>query len=221
MAHLLLVEDELEIAEPLAGALRREGYTVSLVGDGASALKVVRAAELDLVILDLGLPDMNGLDVCRHIRAERKAPPVLMLTARSDELDIVMGLDAGADDYLVKPFRLAELSARIRALLRRATPPARLEMGPVKVDLASRRVHVDDDEIELTAKEFDLLALLMATPGEVVTRERIMEEVWHENWYGSTKTLDVHIASLRRKLGAAGPQHISTVRSVGYRFERG
>ena len=221
VATLLLVEDDAAIAEPLARALEREGHDVTWIADGAEAAREGAGGDHDLVILDLGLPGLDGLDVCRRIRAVRPAVPVLMLTARAEELDAVVGLDAGADDYVAKPFRAAELLARVRALLRRSAPET-LEAGGVRVDPAARRAFgPDGDELTLSPKEFDLLALLLREAGVVVTRERIMSEVWDENWFGSTKTLDVHVASLRRKLGddAASPHLITTVRGVGLRFE--
>jgi DNA-binding response OmpR family regulator len=174
-----------------------------------------------LLILDVGLPDLDGLEVCRRVRAAQPQLPILILTARDEELDLVLGLDAGADDYVAKPFRLAELLARIRALLRRTTS-GDATVGEVRVEMASRRAWHREVELELTPKEFDLLALLVNEAGVVVTRDRIMAEVWDENWFGSTKTLDVHVSSLRRKLGddAADPELIVTVRGVGLRFTR-
>ncbi len=223
MTKVLLAEDDSTISEPLTRALRREGYDVSVRADGVAALAAASESP-DLVILDLGLPRMDGLEVCRRIRADGNTVPVLILTARADEVDMVVGLDAGADDYVAKPFRLAELMARARALLRRTTSD---EVGEghdsrVRVDIASRRAFTGDREVHLTAKEFDLLALLISEAGVVLTRERIMAEVWDENWFGSTKTLDVHVSSLRRKLGddATDPDLIVTVRGVGLRFAR-
>jgi DNA-binding response OmpR family regulator len=224
VALLLLVEDDTAIAEPLRRALEREGHAVQWLDDGVEAASTGAAGDHDLVILDLGLPSLDGLEVCRRIREERSGVPVLMLTARADELDAVVGLDAGADDYVAKPFRAAELLARVRALLRRAGPPPTLTAGGVRVEPASRRAYVqldrgEPEELELSPKEFDLLALLVGEAGTAVPRERIMTEVWDENWWGSTKTLDVHVASLRRKLGRAA-ERLTTVRRVGFRFER-
>jgi DNA-binding response OmpR family regulator len=221
MQHrLLLAEDDAGIADPLVRALTREGYDVEAVTGGAEA--VVRGIEgdHDLLVLDVGLPEVDGLEVCRRVRAARPRVPVLILTARAEELDAVQGLDAGADDYVTKPFSLAELLARVRALLRRVDPPALSARG-VSVDPTARRAWQDDDELELTPKEFDLLALLLGEAGRVVTRERVMSEVWDENWFGSTKTLDMHVSSLRRKLGddANAPELLTTVRGVGFRFE--
>lgn len=180
------------------------------------------------MVLDLGLPDVDGVEVCRRLRSSAPSVPVLILTARASEADVVVGLDAGADDYVTKPFRLAELLARLRALLRRAGARAAEEAGPVaaqdvRLDPASRRAWVGDRELELAPKEFDLLHLLVAHAGTVLSRERIMEEVWDTNWFGSTKTLDMHVSWLRRKLGddAADPRYLTTVRGVGFRFERG
>ena len=217
MTRVLLVEDDRDIAEPLARALTREGYDVTAAGDGRVALNEVLDCPPDLIILDIGLPGMDGLDVCRHVRDVRPHVPILMLTARDGELETVAGLDAGADDYVTKPFRLSELLARIRAMLRRSAPPE-LTAGDVRVDDASRRAWRGDRELDLSPKEFDLLALLVRDAGKVVTRERIMDEVWDVNWFGSTKTLDMHMSWLRRKLG--DPPLIATVRRVGFRFER-
>ena len=217
MARVMLVEDDRDIAEPLARALGREGYEVQAAGDGRVALESVLDAPPDLIILDIGLPGMNGLDVCRHVRAVRPQVPILMLTARDGELEMVAGLDAGADDYVTKPFRLSVLLARVRAMLRR-TAPTELAAADVRVDDGSRRAWRGERELDLSPKEFDLLALLVREAGRAVTRERIMDEVWDVNWFGSTKTLDMHMSWLRRKLGE--PPLISTVRRVGFRFER-
>ena len=217
MTRLLLVEDDVDIAEPLARALTREGYEVTSAGDGRVALQTVLDGSPDLIILDVGLPGMDGLDVCRHVREVRPQVPILMLTARDGELETVAGLDAGADDYVTKPFRLSELLARVRAMLRRSAPPELLA-GDVRVDQASRQAWRGDRELDLSPKEFDLLALLVREAGTVVTRERIMDEVWDVNWFGSTKTLDMHMSWLRKKLGEPPP--IATVRRVGFRFER-
>ena len=217
MTRVLLVEDDRDIAEPLARALTREGYDVTAAGDGRVALNEVLDCPPDLIILDIGLPGMDGLDVCRHVRDVRPQVPILMLTARDGELETVAGLDAGADDYVTKPFRLSELLARIRAMLRRSAPPE-VTAGGVRVDDASRRAWRGERELDLSPKEFDLLAMLVRDAGKVVTRERIMDEVWDVNWFGSTKTLDMHMSWLRRKLG--DPPLIATVRRVGFRFER-
>jgi len=217
VTRVLLVEDDNDIAEPLARALVREGYEVGTAHDGRIALEEVLDAPPDLIILDVGLPGMDGLEVCRHVRDARPNVPILMLTARDGELEQVAGLDAGADDYVTKPFRLSVLLARVRAMLRRTAPSEATAAG-VRVDEASRRAWRDEQELDLSPKEFELLALLVREAGKVVTRERIMDEVWDVNWFGSTKTLDMHVSWLRRKLG--DPPLIVTVRRVGFRFER-
>jgi DNA-binding response OmpR family regulator len=218
---VLLAEDDPAIAEPLSRALHREGYSVQVIEDGATALREASSGGMDLLVLDLGLPEMDGLEVCRRLRAQGRGIPVLMLTARTDEVDFVVGLDAGADDYVGKPFRLAELMARIRALLRRGSPET-LEACGVRLDLTARRVLVEDHEVQLANKEFELLRVLMQHAGQVVTREEILEEVWPKPSRKGSKTLDMHISWLRRKLGAsngrADEQHIATVRGVGFRF---
>ena len=222
---VLLVEDDDGIATPLAAALRGDGHDVVRVATGGDALRAA-ADGVAAVVLDLGLPDIDGVEVCRRLRELSPGTPVLMLTARTSEADVVVGLDAGADDYVTKPFRLAELLARLRALLRRvaADQPANshrtVAAQDVRVDLAARRAWVAARELELTPKEFDLLALLVSEAGAVVTRERIMQEVWDTNWFGSTKTLDMHVSWLRRKLGddANAPRYVTTVRGVGFRF---
>jgi DNA-binding response OmpR family regulator len=221
MTRVLLVEDDSAIADPLARALKREGYEVDVYGDGPSALAGADDGA-DLIVLDLGLPGMDGLEVCRQMRAMGSDVPVLVLTARADEVDTVVGLDAGADDYVTKPFRLAELLARVRALLRRGGGEA--DRAPaVRIDPQGRRAFLDDRELQLTAKEFDVLRVLVREAGRVVPREQLLREVWAQRWLGSTKTLDMHISWLRRKLGddVANPRYIKTVRGVGFRFERG
>jgi DNA-binding response OmpR family regulator len=221
MTTVLLAEDDPAISGPLARALQREGYEVVVRGDGETALSTALSGEVGLVVLDLGLPDMDGLDVCRRLRAGRSAVPVLVLTGRTDEIDLVVGLDAGADDYVGKPFRLAELLARVRALLRRRSGEV-LDASGVRMEVASRRVWKDDVELHLSNKEFELLRVLLEEAGAVVTRERIMLEVWGDPDGGASKTLDMHVSWLRRKLGD-DPQRsklLSTVRGVGFRFER-
>lgn len=215
---VLLVEDDDAIAEPLATGLAREGFEVRRVATGADALTCDSA---DVVLLDLGLPDLDGTEVCRRLRA-RSAVPIIVLTARSDEIDRVLLLEGGADDYVVKPFGFRELVARIRAVLRR-TERARSDdeavtrVGGLEIDRRRRRVVLDGQEVRLTAREFDLLAYLATDPGAVLVREQILHDVWDPHWWGPTKTLDVHIASLRRKLG--DPRWIRTVRGVGYTLE--
>jgi DNA-binding response OmpR family regulator len=222
MTSVLLAEDDASISEPLSRALRREGYHVDVTADGPTTLERALGEGIDLIVLDIGLPVLDGLEVCRRVRAEGHAVPVLILTARADEVDTVVGLDAGADDYVTKPFRLAELLARVRALLRRGTAENSTVMG-VRIDPEARRAWHGDNELELTTKEFDLLWILFRDAGKVITREQIMREVWDAKWWTSTKTLDMHISWLRRKLGddAHSPRFITTVRGVGFRFERG
>ena len=222
MSVVLLAEDDPAIAVPLSRALQREGYSVRVIEDGPSALREASSGGIDLMVLDLGLPEMDGLEVCRRLRAQDdRGLPVLMLTARTDEVDFVVGLDAGADDYVAKPFRLAELMARIRALLRRGSPET-LEASGVRLELTARRVLVDEQEVGLANKEFELLRVLMQHAGQVVTREDILDEVWPEASRKGSKTLDMHISWLRRKLGdgngRADEQRIATVRGVGFRF---
>jgi DNA-binding response OmpR family regulator len=221
-AAITLIEDDDAIASGLVRVLDSQGYTVRRLSRGRPALNGLEP-DVGLVVLDLGLPDIDGLDVCRRLRLARPDLAILILTARDQELDVVAGLDAGADDYLVKPFRLSELLARVRAHLRRtaaapdAEPDAELRAGPLVVDRAARRVWRDGKELALRPKEFDLLALLVAEAGRAVTRERIMREVWDTDWMGSTKTLDTHVLALRGKLPEGT---ITTLRGVGYRLER-
>jgi DNA-binding response OmpR family regulator len=215
VATVLLAEDDIGIAQPLSRALQREGHEVVVVGDGHTALTRADQDEVDLLVLDLGLPGMDGLDVCRRLRRVRPDVPVLMLTARTDEVDFVVGLDAGADDYVAKPFRLAELLARVRALLRRSAPDA-LEVGGVRMDLAGHRVIIDGTEVGLANKEFELLRVLLSRPGQVVSREDILREVWNDPELKGSKTLDMHMSWLRRKIGSS---RIATVRGVGFRFD--
>jgi DNA-binding response OmpR family regulator len=220
-AGILVVEDDESIGSGLERVLDSQGYAVRRLTLGRPALAAADES-VGLVILDLGLPDIDGIDVCRRLRAARPDLAILIVTARDQELDVVAGLDAGADDYLVKPFRLSELLARVRAHMRRtaaAEPGERdepLHAGDVVVDRAARRAWRDGEELALRPKEFDLLTLLVAEGGRAVTRERIMREVWDTDWLGSTKTLDTHVLALRNKLGA---EAITTLRGVGYRFE--
>jgi two-component system, OmpR family, response regulator RegX3 len=214
--HILVVEDEDAIADPLVVGLRREGYDVSRVATGEGALE---ASSADLVLLDLRLPDLDGLDVCRRLR-ERSRVPIIVLTARGEEADRVVGLELGADDYVVKPYGLRELIARIRAVMRRTASVDNaggpMRVGDLDVDERARRATLAGRELELTPKEFDLLAALARDPGAALTRRRLLAEVWDTSWYGSSKTIDVHVAALRRKLG--DPGWIETVRGVGFRL---
>ena len=214
--HLLVVEDEDTIAEPLVEGLLAEGFEVTRVATGQDALD---AAPVDLVLLDVRLPDIDGFTVCRELRS-RSDVPIIMVTAKGEEIDRVVGLELGADDYVVKPFGLRELIARIRAVARRTSGrhEARetLVVGALEVDVPARRATIDGRELQLTLKEFDLLALLASEPGVVVDRQRILREVWDTTWYGSSKTVDVHVAALRKKLG--DPTLIETVRGIGLRL---
>ena len=214
--RILLVEDEHAIAEPLVEGLEREGFSVTHVDNGADALA---APEPDLVLLDLRLPDIDGFDVARQLRG-RSRVPIIMMTARSEEIDIVVGLEIGADDYLVKPFGFRQLLARIRAVTRRtdAVPETGdgLVVGRLVVDVPARLAHLEGRELDLTPREFELIALLASRPGVVVERDAIFREVWGGEWFGSPKTIDVHVAALRRKLGDA--RWIETSRSVGFRL---
>ena len=216
VVRILLVEDEDSIALPLAEGLRREGFVVERAATGAEALA---AASADLVLLDLRLPDIDGLDVCRSLR-ERSDVPIIIVTARGEESDRVVGLELGADDYLVKPFGLRELIARIRAVTRRTSARGAvhepLRVGALEIDERARRATLEGAVLELTPKEFDLLAALARDPGAAISRRRLLEDVWETSWYGSSKTIDVHVAALRRKLG--DPGWIETVRGVGFRL---
>lgn len=225
MTRVLVVEDEEDIAFPLVRTLEREGYEVIRVESGVIALDHLASHQADVMILDLGLPDMDGLEVCQKARAAGFDGAILIVTARAGELDRVVGLDYGADDYLSKPFGLAELQARVRALLRR-TGPSALATEPerrrdqIQIDQDARRVFYGDSEVMLTGKEYDVLDILVAERGKVVSRERLMADVWDENWYGSTKTLDVTIGRLRAKLeGSEVVERIVAVRGVGFRLE--
>ena len=216
---MLLVEDDQPIADSLRRGLVRYGYEVTWVRTGTEALAVESA---DIVLLDLGLPDMDGLDVCRELRA-RGDVPIIVISARADEVDRVVGLEIGADDYVSKPFGVREVIARIRAVLRRVRPAeptspteGALAGGRLVIDRRARRVHLDGAELALSPKEYDLLSFLAEAPGAAMTREQIMEAVWDANWFGPTKTLDVHIGALRRKLGDAVV--VETVRGVGFRL---
>lgn len=228
MAQVLVVEDEEDIAFPLVRTLEREGYEVTWIDTGREALEHLKGESPDIMILDLGLPDMDGLDVCRAARDAGFDGGILIVTARAGELDRVVGLDFGADDYLSKPFGLAELQARVRALLRRSQAHANgsstiTETATgLRIDVDARRVTIGQEEVALTAKEFDVLALLASSRDKVVSREQLMSEVWDENWFGSTKTLDVTIGRLRNKLEEAGAgDRVVAIRGVGFRLESG
>ncbi len=217
--QILVVEDDPTIWRGLQQALGSQGYALSWAATAAQALEL--ATPPDLVLLDLGLPDLDGIEVCRRIRQRHPLTTIVILTARTDEIDIVIGLDAGADDYLTKPFRLAELLARIRAHLRRRDTEdetERITVGDLIIDVAAHRVLYNGDEVDLRPKEFDLLTLLAADAGRVVERDRIMSEVWDEHWFGSTKTLDMHISALRKRYPEIG-EHITTLRGIGYRYD--
>ncbi|QIX28445.1 response regulator transcription factor [Nocardioides sp. JQ2195] len=229
---ILIVEDDDAIAAPLLRAIEREGYDVTRVATGGDALARVSSGGVSLVLLDLGLPDLDGLEVCRRLREDGFDGGIMILTARAGELDRVVGLDVGADDYLAKPFSLSELMARVRALLRRSVragdpgvpgaqpAPAITTATGLRVDSAARRAWVDADELPLTAKEFDVLVRLDERRGAVISRETLMADVWDENWFGSTKTLDATIGRLRQKLkDQHAPVELTTVRGVGFRLE--
>ena len=222
---VLLVEDEASIAEPLAEAIGREGFETRVAGTAAESLALAAEIEPDLVLLDVMLPDGSGFDVCRELR-QRSRVPIIMLTARGEEADRIVGLELGADDYVVKPFSAREVIARIRAVLRRTEAPSGrddtrpIEIGELRLDPAKREVTKDGQALELSRKEYELLALLMQNAGTVVTRQQALEDVWDTTWFGSTKTLDVHVSGLRRKLGddSSEPRFLHTVRGVGFRF---
>jgi DNA-binding response OmpR family regulator len=220
--RILIVEDDERIGSTLLRALEGNGYSARHEPTGRSGLAAVAEQRPDLVLLDLGLPDLDGLDVCRHIHQADPSIDIIMLTARDEELDVVVGLDAGAIDYITKPFKLAELMARIRAQFRRIEPHPllRSSAGDVVVDRDARRAWLAGNELALRAKEFDLLARLVADAGSAVTREALMADVWDEHWFGSTKTLDFHIAAIRRKIDVPNAEsRITTLRGIGYRYE--
>ncbi|MGA8218924.1 MAG: response regulator transcription factor [Solirubrobacterales bacterium] len=222
---ILLVEDERAITEPLAEALERDGFVPMIAGTAAEAIEKATGSAPDLVLLDIGLPDGSGLDVCRELRRQTEIP-IIMLTARGAEADRVAGLELGADDYIVKPFSAREVMARVRAVLRRTTvgPDGNgaepMKIGALTLDPARHEVKLAGEQLELSRKEFELLRVLMERAGSVITREALIEEVWDMNWFGSTKTLDVHVSGLRRKLDddPKEPRYIHTVRGVGFRF---
>jgi len=221
--RILVVEDEESISQPFAEALRRANFEAVVTGTAAGALELANSEQPDLVMLDLILPDGDGRDVCRELRRHSDVP-IMMLTARGTEMDKIVGLELGADDYVVKPFSAAEVISRIRAVLRRSRPregeEQSLQVGDLVLDPAARIATLGEERLDLSRKEFDLLAVLMRNGGRVVKRDDLMAEVWDANWYGSTKTLDVHVGWLRRKLGDSptDPIYIETVRGVGFRF---
>lgn len=227
MTHILIVEDEANVRETLALNLRAEGYQVATAADGEVGLATAREQEFDLIVLDVMLPGLDGLSVCRLIRKESNVP-ILILTARGTEVDKIVGLESGADDYIVKPFGLGEFLARVRAALRRASTPStvlaardRLEAGDLSLDLIARRTYRDGHELKLTHKEFDLLAELMRNTGAVLSRDLLLQKVWGYEYVGDSRTVDVHVRWLREKIEAdpSQPARITTVRGVGYRFE--
>jgi two-component system response regulator RegX3 len=226
MTRVLVVEDEDSISEPLAYMLRKEGFEVAVATDGPAGLQAFDRDGADLVLLDLMLPGLSGTEVCRELRT-RSAVPVIMLTARDSEVDKVVGLELGADDYVTKPFSHRELVARIRAVLRRQSPAteddsAALEAGPVRMDVDRHLVTVGGTAVQLPLKEFDLLELLLRNAGRVLTRAQLIDRVWGSDYVGDTKTLDVHVKRLRTKIepDPAPPQHLLTVRGLGYKLER-
>ena len=220
---ILVVEDETTLRETLVYNLKREGYDVVSTGDGGEALELARENEFDLIVLDVMLPSLDGLSIVRILRKEHRTP-IILLTARSGEVDRIMGLETGADDYVVKPFSLGELLARVRAVLRRSVPETttRLEAGDLSLDLIGRKAYQGEQELRLSHKEFDLLAALIRNTGTALSRERLLQQVWGYDYPGDTRTVDVHIRWLREKIeaDAAEPKRIVTVRGVGYRFEQ-
>ena len=221
--RVMVIEDDTSIGSSLVQVLSQHGYEVQWERTGESAIAAAAAQPPELALLDLGLPDIDGVEVCRRLRSSHPRLAIIVVTARDTEIDVVLGLDAGADDYVTKPFRLAELLARLRAHERRRERHGgdSLRVGEIDINVDARRAAVNGNELILSPKEFDLLALLSREAGKVLTRERIIDVVWDEHWFGSTKTLDVHIVSLRRKLAGAGATaaRITTLRGVGYRLD--
>ncbi len=219
---ILVVEDEATLRETLAYNLRREGYEVTTTGDGGEALELARETTYDLIVLDVMLPTLDGLSIVRILRKEQRTP-IILLTARSGEIDRILGLETGADDYVVKPFSLGELLARVRAVLRRSVPEAttKLEAGDLALDLIARKAYRGAEELRLSYKEFDLLVALMRHTGTALSREQLLQQVWGYDYTGDTRTVDVHVRWLREKIedDAAEPKRIVTVRGIGYRFE--
>lgn len=227
---VLLVEDEPSFVEALVVGLKREGFHVDVAYDGAEALEKFNTVHPDLVLLDVMLPKVSGVDVCRTIRAAGTRTPIIMVTAKTSELDTVVGLEVGADDYVSKPYRLRELVARMRAVLRRTPPadelpeePEVLEAGDLRLDSERHEVYLRGDEVNLPLKEFELLELLMTNAGRVLTRETLIDRVWGPHYVGDTKTLDVHVKRLRARIedDPAHPQRITTIRGLGYKLETG
>ncbi|MDL9945177.1 response regulator transcription factor [Gordonia sp. ABSL11-1] len=227
MTHVLIVEDEESLADPLAFLLRKEGFEASVVNDGAQALSAFDRVSPDIVLLDLMLPGMSGTEICKSLR-QRSGVPVIMVTARDSEIDKVVGLELGADDYVTKPYSARELIARIRAVLRRGGDAAEeelaigvLEEGPVRMDVERHTVAVNGDAITLPLKEFDLLEYLLRNSGRVLTRGQLIDRVWGADYVGDTKTLDVHVKRLRSKIepDPGNPKHLVTVRGLGYKYE--
>jgi len=224
---ILIIEDEATMAEVVGRYMQREGYSVRHVADGARAMAAVDSFHPDLIVLDVMLPNRDGLEICRELRATHGATPVIMLTARGEETDKILGLGLGADDYVTKPFSPGELVARVKAVLRRTTattdptPAETITAGDLRIDLATRRVLRGDVSLDLTAKEFDLLAHMAAHPGRVYTRESLLRDVWGYDFYGDDSTVTVHVRRLREKLepDPAKPRYLTTVWGVGYRFE--
>jgi len=225
LTRIMLVDDEPLITDSLSYSLRREGFEVKSVGDGAIALQEILDYEPDLVVLDVMLPGMSGLEICRRLRAQSTIP-VIMLTARGEEIDRVLGLEVGADDYLSKPFSFRELLARVRSILRRieldrqVTLMQSITLGHLTLDPVARRVFKAGQEVQLSAREFDLLSCLMKNAGRALSREDLLGEVWGSDWIGDQRTLDVHVRWLRLKVeeDPASPKYIQTVRGHGYRF---
>jgi two-component system response regulator RegX3 len=225
MTRILIVEDEPSLSEPLAFLLQREGYETEIAGDGRAALTVFDRAGADLVLLDLMLPGLPGTEVCRELRT-RSSVPIIMLTAKDSEVDIVVGLELGADDYVTKPYSSRELLARIRAVLRRrieleGADDGVVEVGSVRMDVERHSVAVDGSEVNMPLKEFELLELLLRNAGRVLTRGQLIDRVWGSDYFGDTKTLDVHIKRIRSKIeqNPSEPERLVTVRGLGYRFE--
>jgi two-component system response regulator RegX3 len=221
---ILMVEDEPSITEPLAAALAREGWDSEVAATAAAGLELAERVRPELVLLDVMLPDGSGYDVCRELRRKSDVP-IIMLTARGEETDRIVGLEVGADDYVVKPFSARELVARVRAVLRRTgrrpePSDEAIEIGDVRLDAARHEVTRAGEALDLTRKEFEVLQLLMRNAGNVVSRDKLIEDVWDMNWFGPTKTLDVHVSGLRKKLGddPSQPRYLHTVRGVGFRF---